>query len=382
MRGRLVHTILLILIFLTALAQSLLTPILPIYLRTIVYSIALVGLLVSLSGILRIVASFSSGILSAKVGRSKLLRVALAFSSVGILVHVVKNVAVILVGRVLTGFFSPITASLLLSYATEVGSALRRAGKYMSTVNLLSTIAMIVDPLASGLLSQAFGMGPVFITSAALLATCTLLVGKLVRLESNICDNYTTKNAMRNFTLLIRIRRLLYTYCLAFVETYILVAFFMILPLHLQYIGFDILTIGSLMAFEAVIYAISQFIMGHLRDRLNQKANLLMVLSLLRCLALMLMVYYHNIVSIVISLALFALGSSPIIPNVLVNLSKYTPKHLHTFSTGIYYMFTYIASFLGPLTTGFIADISLGLGLVHMAFLTLTILPLAVLLAR
>lgn len=99
--------------------------------------------------------------------------------------------------------------------------------------------------------------------------------------------------------------------------------------------------------------------MGHLRDKIQEKANYLLSLIIIEGIAFTLIPYCKSIIEIILVFTLLAFSSSPLVPNILTNISKFTPKNLHEISMSIYFPFIYLAMFLSPLITGYLWNISI-----------------------
>ena len=160
--------------------------------------------------------------------------------------------------------------------------------------------------------------------------------------------------------------------CCAF-EWYALYSWLMLTPIYFTTIGISKEYIGLLLALEVVVYMSLQPIIGHVIDKLKHRSSILLVTALVYGILLSVLPYVSDILLLTLLMIGIAITSAPIATTIFSITSMYTPSEVKGFTMGLLFTFGYIGAVLGPLITGYLAELSIHLAYTHL------VIPLAIL---
>jgi PPP family 3-phenylpropionic acid transporter len=153
-------------IFILYLSSFLINFILPLYLEAIGYAPLLIGFLVGILGIVRVPLSPIAGLIADIIGRRSMLVLGSIFSSLGIMLFLLKDFSALILGRVLVGFFGVFLVPIAWALVSEKASVLGASGRIMAIANALSAIAGALAPVVGGYLASTYGYETVILLSA------------------------------------------------------------------------------------------------------------------------------------------------------------------------------------------------------------------------
>lgn len=330
------YLILLLSLFIIYFISNSLSIIVPLYLNHIGLELYIVGVLVSISPLVRFLLLVTLyGKIIERVPASVLYRLSIAATAASVALLLVKNPLIIAVSRILAGVFGTFLAPLL--WNSIAGDA-----KMISYANSVTVLAGIVSFVGAGLIVGAVGF------------ETTLLLFSLLLLSTAFARASAGGGGFKLGEVL---RRSSSTPLLAiFLEWYVLYSLFLILPIFLNRQGLSIELIGLLFTVEAAVYGALQPLVGRIVESRHKDVVLLLALYPL---SLFLIPLAPDLTLPL--LVLFAVGSSPI----FIIETYYWRRR--GFDMGVLMAFGYLGSFIGPLVSSLLAQASFILSFVQLA---------------
>ncbi|MGC9009455.1 MAG: MFS transporter [Sulfolobales archaeon] len=337
-------------IFILYLSSFLINFILPLYLEAIGYAPLLIGFLVGILGIVRVPLSPTAGLIADIIGRRITLVLGSVFSSLGIMLLLLKDFSVLILGRVLVGFFGVFLVPIAWALVSEKASVLGASGRIMAIANALSAIAGALAPVVGGYLASTYGYETVIILSAIFFLSVITLVGAAPSERRK--GHVDTKIRREIISTLRRIFR--YSILLA-LEWYLLYSYWMLFPLYMNNLGYSAEVIGLLMTLESLVYIASQPLIGYLIDKYRPRYVLLLTTSSIYGASLAYIPYCRDLLHIALVLVMIALSSSTIAPVVFARVSEVSGD-LRAFAMGLLFSGGYLGMTLGTIISGYLAQ--------------------------
>ncbi|MGC9050759.1 MFS transporter [Pyrobaculum sp.] len=244
-------------LFMLYFAPAHLVPVLPPYLEAMGLGPAAVGAVVGALGAARAPVVLVAGPLAEALGRRTALALGAAAAAAGALTLLTKDLPLILAGRVAAGVFGALAAPAIWSLISEAGGG---RGRAISIANAVTATAGVAAPAAGGYTAAVFGYEAAVAASALL----TLSVIPLSR-AAPPDPRRPLGEALRMLPAAARGGG---RYAAVFaLEWYMLYSLLALLPLYVKRLGYGEEVAGQLLAFEALVYAARQPLVGYVIDR-------------------------------------------------------------------------------------------------------------------
>ncbi len=344
-------------LFICYLVSSSLVLIVPLYLKFLGFSTAMIGLLVSISSFARVPVAFFAGYLSDTVGRFKMLVIGCLLTSIGILMLIFPNLLLIIIGRILFGMFGAFITPILWSYVSHVASTYGRAGKLVGLMGAVTNAASVVSYSLSGVLIDVLGFYYIILILSIMLISVILLVIPVKNIEYEKMN--ISKFSLIDVLSFVKHNSIILILCLCcLLEWYVVYSWLMLTVLYMKSLNIPSSIIGIALTIETLIYTISQSVMGHIFDRLREKSLIMLTSAVGYAVILMIIPYLKTAISIMIALVFLALVSSPISVTIFSMISIISPLEKKSSIMGLMFTFGYMGVALGTLLSGVIASIS------------------------
>jgi len=167
--------------FFLSLGMGIVNPILPLFARTFDVTFSVAALVVTATGVGRLLIAIPSGIAMDRIGRRPIILIGAALAVVsGMLSGLTQNFVQLLFYRVLTGFSMGMwIGARQTMIADSVRSSLR--GKVMSTFMISSTLGLAAGPAVGGFIAEVWGFRSPFFIYAFVSALSLILSIILIR---------------------------------------------------------------------------------------------------------------------------------------------------------------------------------------------------------
>jgi MFS family permease len=167
--------ILLACVFTAMLGLGIISPILPLYARSLGATLTQVGLLSSAWSISRLVFASPIGRFSDRKGRKMIIATGLlVYAVVSLLYSMAWDFISLVTVRLLHGLGSAMTMPVAMAYAAEL-SPVGQEGRYMGSINMAMFGGMGLGPLIGGYFSDAFTLSTPFYLMGGITATSLAL---------------------------------------------------------------------------------------------------------------------------------------------------------------------------------------------------------------
>ncbi len=144
-----------------------------------------------------------------------------------------------------------------------------------------------------------------------------------------------------------------------------------LLPLLLAQKGFDIGSIGIVVATYPAVWGLAQLVTGKLADNYCKK-TLLFIGMFMQGLALLFMLWANTFTSFILLSSVLGLGTAIVYPTFLAAVSEYTHPEQRSQSIGVFRLWRDLGYAIGAVLTGIIADqFSLEAPLIAIGLLTI-----------
>jgi MFS family permease len=163
--------------FLIAFAAGILIPVLPLYVRSLGASFAVVSLVVAAAGLGTLLSDVPAGVFLRRLGlRRAMIGGTGTLVVVGVLLGLVGFVPALIVIRLVSGVGSALWNISRLSYLAEEVPTTGR-GRVLSTFGGVTRVGTFAGPAVGGLVAARFGLNaPFFVYAGAALLACLLAV--------------------------------------------------------------------------------------------------------------------------------------------------------------------------------------------------------------
>jgi MFS family permease len=181
-------------IVLTALAQNMFAIFIPIYISQLGASVAQVGMVLSLSSIIRLALQIPTGWLSDIFGRLRIIAIGSAIGFIGLLAMILaKDWKILLLAIILESIsqlaLGPNYGPFLIEHSSE-----KHIGRVMGVSEMIFRIVFVLGPLIGGFLASRLG-----IRNMLLLAALPYLVALILRIWMSRNEAPTVIPMMRQF---------------------------------------------------------------------------------------------------------------------------------------------------------------------------------------
>lgn len=363
-------------VFISYFVGNVLVPVLPLYLKYLGYTTGIIGLVVSLAAFARIPITLFAGFLADSIGKFRALAIGCTACSIAILLLLSANIYLIAIGRLVAGLFGAFIAPVLWAYATSIASRVGRTGKLVSMLNMVTNLSMVTAFALSGLLVTYLGYYLLFVLLAVLLLLAPLPVYFIKEDFVKRSSGFDIREFVRPISDIIKNYKSVILLCICcLLEWYVLNSWLMLVTLYMNSIGISKSMIGLALSIETLLYMILQLFVGHVIDKLGERSSILLLSSIAYAIILLSIPYLKSEVHIILALIGLGIASSPIFSTIFSLTSMHSPPERKGTSMGLLFMFGYIGAAVGPLMSGFLANIEFRIAFLHLA-IPLTLLAM------
>ncbi|NPB00757.1 MAG: MFS transporter [Crenarchaeota archaeon] len=344
-------------LFICYLVSSALVLVIPLYLKILGFSTAMIGLVVSVSSFVRIPLAFFAGYLSDIVGRFRMLVIGCLLTSIGIFMLEIPYLITILIGRLIFGLFGAFITPILWSYVSHVTSRYGRTGKLIGLMGMVTNAASVLSYLLFGILIDILGFYNIILILSILVILIIFCTTPTRTIEYN--SKKMLKPSFRDVMRFVKSNSVVLILCLCcLLEWYVVYSWLMLVVLYMKSLNFPSTMIGTVLTIETLVYMIAQPIVGRVFDKLREKSLLMLTFAIGYAVILITLPYVRTFIHIIILLTCLALVSSPISVTLFSMISILSPQEKKGSIMGLMFMFGYIGIAIGTLLSGVIASFS------------------------
>ncbi len=332
--------------FLVAVSWQFVTPVLPVYLSTIGYSAAAIGILASLLSLTMGLVESEIGRITAAFGQRSALIAGLVVNAAAmawiVLARATWGVAggLIGVGAARATIWSPLHASVAATASEET------RGRAFGVFWTLTSVAFLTGPAIGAYVAERFGVRAAFYLGSAVSLITVGIVFAITEPRAPATKEPAAAGwaVLRNPVVLrVCLVNHFYNAISAIWSTF--------LPLYMVHQGLSVVTIGWLFAVQGLTYALVQIPTGRLADRIGPERLLLPGL-VGRASMVLVVPLMHSAGPLLIAAAVFGLtgGTVPVTFTMLV--ARFTSRDQYTSAMGVYNSSSDLGFFVGPLVGG------------------------------
>jgi len=332
--------------FLVAVSWQFVTPVLPVYLSTIGYSAAAIGILASLLSLTMGLVESEIGRITAAFGQRSALIAGLVVNAAAmawiVLARATWGVAggLIGVGAARATIWSPLHASVAATASEET------RGRAFGVFWTLTSVAFLTGPAIGAYVAERFGVRAAFYLGSAVSLITVGIVFAITEPRASATKEPAAAGwaVLRNPVVLrVCLVNHFYNAISAIWSTF--------LPLYMVHQGLSVVTIGWLFAVQGLTYALVQIPTGRLADRIGPERLLLPGL-VGRASMVLVVPLMHSAGPLLIAAAVFGLtgGTVPVTFTMLV--ARFTSRDQYTSAMGVYNSSSDLGFFVGPLVGG------------------------------
>lgn len=346
--------------FCVLLGLNMVAPILPTYAESFQVSYTLVGFVISSFAVTRVILDVPTGILSRKYDKKRIMitgLILIAMSS--ILAGIATSYIILVIARMIEGAGSALYVTSATVFLAQI-SGKKKRGQYMSIYMGMLLLGSVFGPTFGGLLADAYDIHAPFFAYAFVAGfgiIPTLLLPK-VHNSANTKISLESKSIFQDVWQVISYR----SYRLAAFATFTL--FFIrtgvrstLVPLYsANNLGLDSTTIGFLLTLAGIATAMTMVPMGSISDRIGRRIPLIVCL-LFTALIVTVIPFSQDFMSLSVTMIIYGafVGVSGPMAAYVTDLS---PQDKLEISMGLYRMIGDLGFVIGPLSLGFLVDLT------------------------
>jgi predicted MFS family arabinose efflux permease len=332
--------------FLVAVSWQFVTPVLPVYLSSIGYSAAVIGILASL-------LSLTMGLVESEIGRIAAAIGQRSAVVTGLVVNAAAMVSIVLaratwgvaagligVGASRATIWSPLHASVAAAASEET------RGRAFGVFWALTSVAFLTGPAIGAYVAQRFGHPAAFYLGAAVcLVTIAVVFAVTDRQPQSARQPAATSwDVLRN-PIVVRLCLVnhFYNAISAIWSTF--------LPLYMVRQGLSVVTIGWLFTLQGLTYALVQIPTGRIADRIGPERLLLPGL-LGRGAMVLLVPLVHSAGLLMAAAAIVGLAGGTVPVTFTMLVARFSSRDQYTSAMGVYNSSSDLGFFVGPLIGG------------------------------
>ncbi|HDN58904.1 MAG TPA: MFS transporter [Candidatus Marinimicrobia bacterium] len=354
--------VILLVIFLVSYGISIVTPLIPIYMREMGASGFILGAIFSGFSFSRLVFMPIIGKLSDKNGRKVFIVTGLGgYTVISLLYVIAKTPLQLVLIRVFHGFFSAMVFPVVMAYVGD-RTTKGREGRTMGTLNSAVFMGMAGGPLLGGVVKDIFDMKHVFYLMTAMVGIGMLLTlfflpeHRDIRMEKSCELAEDGGNVFSLYLKAMKDRIVLGIFLFRMSYAMLRASLLSFLPVFASNLSFSSSEIGVLVSLNVVFSALFQRTFGKFADRHNRYRMVLFGM-LLGAVFVMVLPFLGNKMLLFIISALLGLTGAVSIPAATAIVVKVGNKYGMGFSMGLFNMAMSLGMIIAPLFLGFIMDL-------------------------
>jgi len=353
MRKR-IFGVLFISIFAAMLGLGIISPLMPVYAKSLGATGLSLGMIFSGFSISRAIFMPIIGKLSDKKGRKTFITTGLLlYSLISLLYLLATKVYYLTTIRLFHGIASAMVVPVAMAYIGETAEK-GREGSAMGTFNMALFLGMGAGPFFGGLLNQSFGIASVFYAMAGLAAIAFLItLFFLPDMKYAGTRKVGTRIPLRTIIGNDVMKGLLLFNTINSMGTGGIMAF---LPIFASRINIGSSQVGLIISFHIFLIALLQRPFGKLADRYN-KLFLVIIGSSLGALALLLTPITRNFLQLLFISSLMGLGGATTMPSTAAITVEVGQRLGMGISMGLFNTAAGVGTILAPLIAGIVMDI-------------------------
>lgn len=352
--------VVLLVIFLVSYGISIVTPLIPVYMREMGAGGFVIGAIFSGFSFSRLVFMPIIGKLSDRNGRKIFIVIGLGgYTAISLLYIVAKSPLQLVFIRVFHGFFSAMVFPVVMAYVGD-RTVKGREGRTMGTLNSAVFIGMAGGPLLGGVVKDVFGMKHVFYLMTVLVGIGMILTLLFLPEHRNCRSGKPDKPENSRSTLglyfkVMKDRIVLGIFLFRMSYAMLRASLLSFLPVLASSLEFNSSEIGVLVSLNVVFSAFFQRTFGRFADKYNRYR---MVLSgmLLGAVLIMMLPFLESRVLLFIMSALLGLTGAVSMPAATAIVVRIGNKYGMGFSMGLFNMAMSLGMIIAPLFLGLIMD--------------------------
>lgn len=315
------------------LAESLLTPIVPLYTHQLGATAAVVGLAGAVFSLPGAILGFALGGLSDRVGRKRMIVVSASLwfvASVGLMLSTDVIQVVLAWGLAGLGLATMRPASsALLSEVTKI----RRLGRAHGTQGSIEGLQAAIGPLLGGIIASLYGLASVFIFSAGLAVLAlasTLTLPEVLRKDRNVEVNKTDVQNRSWIKPSMPIWSAVFTF--GFVSSVILSLF----PVYIIGLGMSAAVVGLLLSVRQIVNLLARIPVGIVFDRWRSTWGIISIGMISSIASMALLGFLSDLLGLMILMGLAGLSRAMVMTSSNAELAKKVPReHLGVSAGGV-----------------------------------------------
>lgn len=363
-------------IFFIDAANASAIPLYPFFARSLGASVALIGALVSSTGLTTVLLSIPLGSLSDRLGRKRIMQFGIVCSILAPLLYTFASEPLhLLPARIVLGVATGSTFSIGFVYATEIAPKNRRGlaqGLYLTSMGAGFT----VGPLVGGFAAKAMGYSSAFYITAGL-AACGF-IALLFAPEKEIDSTIPARSPFAGFWSLIGNPGLLSAGVANFFNSMIFNTVMIFFPLYGISIGLDESQVGMGLTVRGLASTVTRIPAGMAMSRLG--AMKMMAFGLGASAVMILAVpAFDALVLLSVILGLQGIFYGIYLTSANTFVTEVAPEGMEGASMGVFSTFSNVSGIVSPIVLGAVAEawgidatfrVSFGLAVVGMVILS------------
>ncbi len=344
--------------FFIFLGMGIVGPILPIYAKSFKVSYTLVSLAISMYAFGRLIVDLPVGMVADRFGRKPLMIVGTVLLTVTAYLNAIaSNFWEFLVYRLIQGVGSSMWMTSRTTLLADILKPEDR-GRTMGYFQAFMLLGSSAGPVIGGIVATGWGIRAPFYFYALAGLVSLIITVIWIREPHDVKTRYTDHDFSYE-----TIRRLMCnrSYSMACLATF--TVFFMrtgirgtMVPLYANVIlGFDELTIGTIISYATITNLIMTIPMGYAVDYFGRKPPIIISLTI-TAISAFLFPSTSNYFQISLAAVLLGVGTSGAGQAPLALATDVTLDEPHGFSMGLYRLFGDLGFVVGPIILGLIAD--------------------------
>lgn len=349
------------LIFYNAMAMlitGMIGPIMPLYLQSRGFPIAMLGIIIAIAGFTSAILSLFFGNLSEKYDKRNLFLVSsVCYTLLPILYIFAKGTPEFVILQVAEGIIGPLagiaSGALLLDKAKESG----KRGAVMGKARTFKSSMTVLGPAIGGFIITKLAIKNIFWIETIILGLSTILVVLILKKVKP-----TEKQTAPLFSLptLLKDKVVICLLILLFLDFMNFQSLITIFPLFGHSHGLSYKLIGILITVQSLAYAMLQYPVGKLTDA-GKMIPIMCVCVLIHGPLIWSLSIVHNVALMYVIMALIGFASAPVFLAVMILLSEAAGKNTGI-AMGLISSVVYLSSAVGPMFATLLSSLEIQYG--------------------
>lgn len=342
--------------FIGTMDSNALVPIIALYAVFMGAGIEMVGLIVAMYSIVHIPSNIVFGRLADKIGRKNPLILGLSWDAFSVFLYSMAGSPIqLLLVRSLHGigggFVGPSSMAIAAGMAPE-----GRKGRMMALYGIALAFSVVVGFTLSGMIVGRFGYNVLFYVLSGSLIVAVGFALSIKEPEDSRRVRTTLREDLSNFLEILKRKLALASYSSIFCLYFLMGAFTVLVPLFMKGFGMTEVHVAISFTTFALLSMMVHYPSGWLSDRIGARIPAMAGLLTI-ALSMLLLPFFHTLLSLLPVMALFGIGHGLIFPSASTMVVHGSSEDERGLATGVFYALLVAGVAVGAPAAGFLASV-------------------------